>query len=237
MPLRTVKVPPAMEPLFERAEEYVAGYFQRTAMEPERGTITIGGERYILMRASSMSVHFLEFVEALYPGLDEDGAAGAAASILFDIAHAIGKADARAFHREMGVNDPIAMLSSGPVHFAYTGWAFVDIHPESQPTPDVGFYLVYDHPYSFEAEAWRKSAKDPGRSVCHMSAGYSSGWCTESFSVELTAREILCQGAGDAHCRFIMSHASRLELHIDAYADAHPDLALRGHRPTPPRTP
>ena len=54
----------------------------------------------------------------------------AAASILFDIAHAIGKADAKAFHQSMGVKDPIAMLSSGPVHFAYTGWASVDIFPE-----------------------------------------------------------------------------------------------------------
>lgn len=224
MPLRTVRVPPEMEPLFETAEAYVADYFGKKVEEPERGVITIGGERYILMRASSMSVSFLEHVRKLYPGLDPDDAFDAAASILFDIAHAIGRADARAFHRAMGVKDPIAMLSSGPIHFAYAGWALVDIFPESSPTPDESYYLIYDHPNSFEAESWLHSGQSPARTVCFMNAGYSSGWCTESFGVELMAREILCRGRGDAHCRFIMSHPSRIDAFIERYRMSHPEL-------------
>lgn len=224
MALKTVKVPAELEPHFARAEAYVSEYFSQKAWDPGRGTITIGGERYILMRAASMSVSFLEFIKTLYPGLEPEDAFDAAASILFDIAHAIGKADARAFHEAMEVTDPIAMLSSGPVHFAHTGWAFVDILPDSRPAQDESCYLVYDHPGSFEADSWIASGQKPARSVCAMNAGYSSGWCGESFKVELTAREILCRANDQPHCRFIMSHPSCLDERIAAYRSMHPEL-------------
>ena len=56
-----------------------------------------------------------------------------ARNILFDLAHAIGKSDAHNFHTQMGLSDPVARLSAGPIHFAYSGWAFVDIDPASSP--------------------------------------------------------------------------------------------------------
>jgi len=97
--------------------------------------ITIGGERYVLVRAMSLSVHFFEFMKEIYPGLTEGEALEGAGSALFDIAYAIGRSDARAFCAKLGVEDPIAKLSSGPIHFACTGWAFVDISPESNASP------------------------------------------------------------------------------------------------------
>ena len=44
----------------------------------------------------------------------------------------------------MKLKDPISKLSAGPIHFAYTGWAFVDILPESKASPDDNFYLKDD---------------------------------------------------------------------------------------------
>ena len=224
MTIDTVKIPIEFEPLFKTAEEYVRGYFGTREDCPQKGSIVIGGERYILVRAASMSVHFLDFVKEMYPGLDEREAIEASTRVLFDIAHSIGSADALAFHEATGVTEPIAKLSTGPVHFAYAGWAYVDISAESRATPDESYYLLYDHPHSFEADSWLKLRPKTDFCTCFMNAGYSSGWCSESFSLKLTAQEILCRAKGDPFCRFIMAPPDRLQDHIDAYTEAHPEL-------------
>src|SRR5581483_6232458 len=152
--LRTVRVPAPMSGLFERAEEVVSAYFRARRDSPETGTIEVFGERYILVRAASLSVEFFGLVKDLYGAGREAEADDFSRNILFDLAHAIGKSDAQTFHAKMGLADPIARLSAGPVHFAHAGWAFVDILPDSLPSPDESFLLVYDHPYSFESDAW-----------------------------------------------------------------------------------
>ena len=41
-------------------------YFSERAEDPTRGTIEISGERYVLVRAASLSVEFFSLVEKLY---------------------------------------------------------------------------------------------------------------------------------------------------------------------------
>ena len=228
-------VPPEMEPLFAQAEEYVKKYFSQKVEDIKQGGIFISGERYILVRASSMSVEFLDFIKSTYPGLDDAESQKAAASITFDIAHSLGKADAKAFHKATKVTDPISKLAMGPIHFAFTGWAFVDISPESIPSPDENFYLLYDHPQSFEADSWLKINKALAEKVdketihtdfpvCSMNAGYSSGWCEESFGIELTAKELLCRAKGEKFCRFIMAHPSKIDDFVADYKEKNPEL-------------
>ncbi|MBI2894287.1 MAG: response regulator [Deltaproteobacteria bacterium] len=226
----TVRVPPEMEGLFAEAERVVSRFFRDWRGVPERGTIEIFGERYVLVRAASLSVEFFLLVEALYGAGHERDADDFAQSILFDLAHAIGKSDARNFHAKMGLADPIARLSAGPVHFAHTGWAFVDISPESIPESGDRYYLLYDHPYSFESDAWLRAGRTRGFPVCIMNAGYSSGWCEESFGLGLVATEVLCRGRGDACCRFIMAPPHTIASQVQRYAALHPELAakLRG---------
>ena len=48
MPLRTVRVPPELEPLFQEAEGVVSSYFSEYRQDPERGSIEIQGQRYVL---------------------------------------------------------------------------------------------------------------------------------------------------------------------------------------------
>ena len=225
--LDTVKVPEEFEPIFLKAEEYVGKYFSERRDDPSKGLIEVFGERYVLVRAASISVDFFDTVANLYRDAGEEEAVGVAKSFLFDIAHALGKADARNFHRKMNLNDPIEKLSAGPVHFSHSGWAFVDLSPESKPTPDENFYLLYDHPYSFEADSWEKSGKKSDFPVCVMNAGYSSGWCEESFGISLVAVEILCRAKGDDVCRFIMAHPSKIEDHIAGYLEKNPELAKK----------
>ena len=219
--LRTVKVPAPIEPLFLKAQAYVSRYFSRKVEDPELGTISISGERYILLRAASMSVEFFDLVTSLYQDKGEGEARSVASNLLFDMAHAIGKADAKAFHGKMGVTEPIEKLSAGPIHFSFSGWAFVDISPESHPTPDNDYFLIYDHPFSFESDTWLRRGRKTAFPVCIMNAGYSSGWCEESFGLPLVAVEIECLAAGGAHCRFIMAPPSRIEEHLARYKQTH----------------
>lgn len=223
--LNTVRVPEKFAPLFEQAQHYVSRYFGDLQRAPERGTLEVAGQRYVLVRAASMSVEFFEMVKSLYR---EDGEAVAVAqSLLFDVAHAMGHADARAFAERMSLTDPIARLSAGPVHFAHAGWAFVDISPASAPVPDENYYLLYDHPYSFESDSWLNAHKATSHPVCVMNAGYSSGWCEHSFGQPLVATEILCRAKGDEACRFIMAPPARIEHHIASYLERNPALAPR----------
>jgi signal transduction histidine kinase len=228
--LRTVRVPKAIESVFLRAQDRVARYFSRKRADPEVGTLSISGERYILLRAASMSVEFFDLVMSLYQDKVPDEARSVAGNLLFDVAHAIGKADARAFQERLGLQDPIEKLSAGPIHFSFSGWAFVDISPESRPSADEEYFLIYEHPFSFESDAWIKRGRRSEFPVCVMSAGYSSGWCEESFGLPLVAVEIECLAAGGKRCRFIMAPPSRIEEHLARYL---PDGAARGSRRRP----
>ena len=215
--LDTVKVPKEIAPMFEKAQEYVNRYFEQRHSDATKGTIEVAGQRYILIRADSMSVEFFETFKNIYKDVGEEQATTVVRQLLFDIAHAIGIQDARNFHHRMGVEDSVDRLSAGPIHFAYTGWAFVEILPESRPSPDENYYLIYDHPYSFESDSWAKAGKKSTFPVCIMNAGYSSGWCEESFGMPLVASEIMCKTRGDATCRFIMAPPHRIEQRIEDY--------------------
>ncbi len=206
-----------MIPLFLKAEEVVSGYFATMANRPEEGHLEIGGQRYLLVRAGSLSVEFFDLVAELYGMGREEEADAFARNLLFDLAHAMGRSDAKAFHTKLGLTDPVARLSAGPVHFAHAGWALVDIHPDSQPSPDEHFFLHYDHPASFEAQAWLDSGRTRLRPACIMNSGYSSGWCQESFGLPLVATELLCRAKGDPCCRFIMAPPHRMEARLQAY--------------------
>ena len=215
--LENVKVDEKFEHIFVKAQEYVGKYFKNRLEDPGKGVLEISGERYILIRAAAMSVELFELITTLYRDRGDKGAKDKANDFLFDISHALGKADAKKFISKMNVTDPIEKLSAGPVHFAYSGWALVDLLPESNLTPDENFLLIYDHHFSFEAEEWIKNKKAADFPVCIMNAGYSSGWCEESFGLPLVAVEIECRARGDKQCRFIMAPPSRIEQHISRY--------------------
>ncbi len=225
--LKTVRVPEEFAPIFQRANDFVSKYFSQKSEDPTRGTIEIFGERYLLVRAASMSVDFFDTVKGLYQDSGEEEAVNVATSLLFDIAHSIGKTDASMFHKSMDLQDPIEKLSAGPIHFSHTGWAFVDIFPESRPVPDESFFLVYDHPFSFESDAWLKAGKEADFPVCVMNAGYSSGWCEESFGLPLVSAEVTCRARGDDQCRFVMAHPSRIEQYIAEYTSREPTAAQK----------
>ena len=231
--LATLSVPAEFQTVFLQAQANVARYFRDRVHRPDEATISIAGERYA-MRAASMSVEFVELVTSLYQDQAPAEARSVANNLLFDFAHSIGKADARSFHQKMGLVDPIERLSAGPVHFAFSGWAFVHIFAESRPSPDEDYFLIFDHPFSFESNAWLAKGRSSDRPVCIMNAGYSSGWCEESFGLPLVSAEVECIAAGGEHCRFIMAPPSRIEEHLERHERETAGRGAGGD-PYPPR--
>lgn len=208
MTLRTVKVPSELQTAFEAAEHAVAEHFQSLRRSPEEGTIHVGGDRYVLVRASSLTTGFLETMRDLI-------GEGEAMKFWYRMARVIGRDDARSFYslHKCGTTDLPRRVAMGPVHFAYIGWARVEVDAASRPTPDDDLYLEYTHPNTFESETWLRSVRQADQPVCVFSAGYSAGWCTESFGVDVHAREITCVGAGETECRFILAPWERLDGH------------------------
>lgn len=213
----TVSVPAVFKPVFDKAQKSVKRYFDKAIADPATGTIDINNERYLLIRASTFAINFLDTIQKIYTDREPEEAEAIGHSLLFDIAHTIGINDARSIHKKLGLVDPIEKLSAGPVHFAYTGWAYVNIHERSNPVPDNDFVITYDHPYSFEAHSWLSAGRRSKHPVCIMNAGYSSGWCEESFGIPLTAVEVSCRAQGDDTCTFIMAPPHRIVERIQEF--------------------
>jgi predicted hydrocarbon binding protein len=212
--IKTVKVPAEMENIFAEAEQRVGEFFARMERDPTRGIITIDGDRYILMRGEAIFLTLRDRMTA-------DFGAAVAEAFLYNLAKTIGRGDAERFAQKMDLKDPLHRLSAGPVHFSHTGWAFVEILPESHPSADEDYFLVYNHPNTFESASYAKTLEKSRQPVCLFSAGYSAGWCSFSFGLELEAREVRCVACGDAHCRFVMAPARRLAERIAEYQDRH----------------
>jgi two-component sensor histidine kinase/predicted hydrocarbon binding protein len=224
---KTVIVPDAFTPVFNAVEQTVKDYFDDFSIQPENGEIMISGERYVLFKSSSLSYHFLDIIKELYSNRPIDEATRIGNNFLFDIAHVLGKKDGESFHTKMKLTDPIERLITGPFHFAYTGWANVEIFPESTPTPDENYFLKFHHHNSFEAQSWKKAGRKSDIPVCTMSCGYSSGWCEESVGIPLTTVEIECEAMGAEHCTFIMATPEKIAEHLQSgNAQQHDDFDI-----------
>jgi len=176
------------------------------------GQFSISGERYIMARAATFSVELRKILEEEYGRL-------AAENLAYSLGRAAGTKDAEFFIKKLQLEHGPEALSAGPVHFAFVGWAFVDILPESAPASDETFFLLYEHPYSFEADSYEREGLKTTRPVCHMNSGYSSGWCQVSFGVELVAKELTCRAAGDEKCTFVMAPPASINDHFVEWQD------------------
>jgi hypothetical protein len=63
-------------------------------------------------------------------------------------------------------------------------------------------------PEAREAEARLTSLGTSKRPICHLSTGYTSGWLTGTFGVDLVAVETTCRAGGADACRFEAREAS-----------------------------
>jgi hypothetical protein len=164
----------------------------------------IGGDRYVFMRAESL---YLSWFDALAQSFGEE----AAGEFIYNTAREIGRSDSAAFATRMQLSDPLDKLAAGPVCFAQAGWAFVEILDDSAPAPNESYFIHYYHPNTFESEVTKKQGKALSWCGCLYSAGYSAGWCSAAFSIELHGRELRCISKGDKQCEFIMAPSEKLD--------------------------
>lgn len=207
--VKTVRVSESLEPIFEQAEGFVANHFSTFRRSPEEGTIHVGDERYVLVRAKSLSL-------GLFNIMRDTMGAEEALKFWYRMARMLGEEDSRAFCAARNIEDDMARVSTGPIHFAYTGWARVEIDDRSSPTNDDNHYVEYTHPNTFEAESFLSAGQAAEKPVCVFSAGYSAGWASEAFRLELHAREVTCIAAGGTECRFVMGAWNKLDEFANA---------------------
>lgn len=218
----SAKVPKELQPLFEKAEEQVANLFKDFSSTPADGTISVSGDRYLLVRSSSLAYDFFDCIYNTYKDQGEEKAKQFAKKFLYTLANSIGKSDSAALISKLETKNKknaLTYLATGPIHFAYTGWAFVEILADSHPSPDQNYFLIYNHLYSFEADAWIRLGKKSNSPICVMNAGYSAGWCETCYGFPLIAIEIKCKACGDDCCQFIMAPPDKIEHYLKQYAE------------------
>lgn len=202
--VKSVRVPDAFLGPFAQAEPYVQKLFAGLEMDPTQGYIRAGGDRYVLMRCESLYV-------AWFDALADTFGPEAANMFIYNTAREIGRSDSGTFSERLGVEDGLQRLASGPIHFSHAGWALVEILADSRPAPDEHYYLHYYHPNTFESEVLKRRERHVEGCACLFSAGYSAGWCSDAFKIDVHAREIRCTARGDERCEFIMAPIDKLD--------------------------
>jgi son of sevenless-like protein len=204
--MASFRVPAPFQPLFEKAETYVQKLFSDVVRRPEQGTIHIGGQRYVFVRCESL---YLTWFESMAASFGEEPAR----EFIYNTAREIGRSDSKEFAERLGVPKGVEALAAGPIHFAHAGWAFVDILDDSAPATDDSYFLHYHHPNTFESEVVKARGRKVALCACMFSAGYSAGWCSEAFGLEVHGREIRCIARGEPNCEFIMAPSAKLNDH------------------------
>jgi predicted hydrocarbon binding protein len=208
--LKAVGVPPDLVPAFEAAEERIKGFFDTTKPIPEKGRIEIGGTRFMWAQARGLALAFRDTISQIYGDKGTE-------QILYKFGHSLGAQEARDFIERFKLKDPMDKVAAGPIYFAYTGWAFVELLPSSRPAPNEDCIFTYNHPGSFEAEFFISEKKKPDHPICFINAGYSSGWVAECFDLPLESREVTCQAQGDEHCTFILTHRNKMLDRVEKF--------------------
>ncbi|MCK5786737.1 MAG: XylR N-terminal domain-containing protein [Candidatus Sabulitectum sp.] len=209
-----VKCPDAFAPLFEMAENMLTPIFENFERRPDEGKITISSERFVLYRGESMAIALKDQLTSVL--------GSSAGVVIYQIGKAAGAADARYYFEKTGTEDTILKLAMGPTSFALNGYANVTILPETTPTTDENFLLVYDQGNSYEADAHLKAGLISDTPVDFFTVGYSAGWCTESFGVQLEAKEITCKAMGDPQCRIVIAPQRRIRERVKEIKTIYP---------------
>ena len=201
--MRAAEVPPEMLDVFEKAKESVKTYFDGLHLTPGRGRVEVDRDRFILARTDSLSTVLRGVLEEIYGGHGSD-------QLLYSFGKSVGRTEAKKFFDRFNLQDPMEKFGFGPTYFSFSGWAFVNLLYPTNPKPDETFLLVFANQQSFEAEGFQAERKQTQKPICHITAGYLTGWCEESFGIPLETRELFCSAKGEGLDLFIMTHRKRI---------------------------
>ncbi len=201
--MRAAEVPPEMLDVFEKAKESVKSYFDSLHTVPARGRVEVDRDRFILARTDSLSTVLRGVLEEIYGDHGSD-------QLLYSFGKAVGRTEARKFFDRFGLHDPMEKFGFGPTYFSFSGWAYVNLLYPTNPKPDETFLLVFANQQSFEAEGFLAEKRQTQKSICHITGGYLTGWCEESFGIPLETRELFCSAKGEGLDLFLMTHRKKI---------------------------
>jgi predicted hydrocarbon binding protein len=192
-----------MASVFEKARESVRQYFESLKTIPARGRVEVDRDRFILARTDSLSLVLRNVLTEIYGEHGSD-------QLLYAFGKAVGRTEARKFFERFGLTDPMEKFGFGPTYFSFSGWAFVNLLHPTHPVADETFLLVFANQQSFEAEGFVAEGEKTQKVICHINAGYLTGWCEESFGIPLETRELFCTAKGDPLDLFLMAHRKKI---------------------------
>lgn len=201
--MRAAEVPPEMASVFEKARDSVRQYFESLKTVPARGRVEVDKDRFILARTDSLSLVLRNVLTEIYGEHGSD-------QLLYAFGKAVGRTEARKFFERFGLKDPMEKFGFGPTYFSFSGWAFVNLLYPTHPVGDETFLLVFANQQSFEAEGFIAEGEKTQKAICHINAGYLTGWCEESFGIPLETRELFCTAKGDPLDLFLMAHRKKI---------------------------
>lgn len=201
--MRAAEVPPEMLDVFEKASQLVKSYFDSLKTNPSMGRVEIDRDRFVLARTYSLSFVLRNVLSEIYGDRGSD-------QLLYSFGKAVGSTEARKFFDRFELNDPMEKFGFGPTYFSFSGWAYVNLLYPTNPVPDENFLLLFANQQSFEAEGFRSEGEKPQKAICHITAGYLTGWCEESFDIPLETRELFCSAKGEGLDLFLMTHRKKI---------------------------
>ena len=201
--MRAAEVPPEMLEVFEKAGASVKSYFEAMESIPSQGRVLIDKDRFVLARTDSLSLVLRNVLTEIYGDRGSD-------QLLYSFGRAVGSTEARKFFDRFELTDPMEKFGFGPTYFSYSGWAFVNLLYPTNPVADESFLLVFANQQSFEAEGFIAEGEKPKKAICHITAGYLTGWCEESFGIPLETRELFCSARGEGLDLFMMTHRKKI---------------------------
>ena len=201
--MRAAEVPPELASVFEKARESVKDYFASLQSVPARGRVEVSKDRFILARTDSLSLVMRKVLAEIYGEHGSD-------QLLYAFGKAVGRTEAQKLFDRFGLKDPLEKFGFGPTYFSFSGWAYVNLLHPTNPVPDETFVLVFANQQSFEAEGFRLAGEETQKAICHINAGFLTGWCEASFEIPLETRELFCSAKGDPLDLFLMTHRKKI---------------------------
>jgi predicted hydrocarbon binding protein len=208
----------SIDEIDRRASQELNSFF----IDPTTATVEMAEERCVLLRGDALAYGFNEMVGELFKGEDRHTLSNQfSQKFLFELGRTIGSSNQSWFVEKIGLgHNAIERAWALPVNMAYFGWCDLVIrsglsYKELQKQTE-NFKIICDVNNSFEAASYlkHKKKKDYKSPVCHMHAGYISGWFEASFKTKVVAVETLCKAQGHPHCQFVIGHANNIKKHI-----------------------
>ena len=193
-----------LEKAASRVKCLVDDFFSQYKAAADDAVIKIEKERYIFINVDSFSFELQKHLLESFGSVSQR-------KIMYEIGRSVGIRDSIKFTKKWNLTDDLERLAAGPIYFASSGWGFVEFVKGTNIEVNENFVLAFNHYNSFEADSFILNDEKSKLPVCLLNSGYSAGWCSVAFNMDLRTEEIMCKAKGDDECFFLMAQTKHFE--------------------------